>query len=669
MQGFLSRLSLSAKFVILGATALVLLALPTTMVVLMDQAKISVKQYAGQGVEVSRPLMQALQSIQQHRAASAVFLASRGAAGEEGLRASTARADAAIEQVNAHLRAIDSKAPAAEAWSGAVGDWRVLRDSSASQTLSVAQSYERHVAVLRRVLDANNLMLDQYGLSLDNDLDSYSLSMAAMSDLPALTEELGKARARGTAMLSLGRASESERLGLANMLERAQERAACVNRAFGKASGANPELASLLQAPSAEAQQLAERAIALAQSAIVQATVLDLAPAEYVKVFTQAIDAQYRVAAVATDFLKGLLDRQAAAARNEVVLLLAILALVVLLAVVFSIAVVRSITRPIAAAVASAKRAAAGDLSVRNTVVGNNETAQLLGALNDMNDGLAKLVGDIRSGAYNISGAAGEIAMGNTDLSRRTEEQAASLEETAASMEELTVTVKENADKATQASALARTGAQTARDGGAAVGVLKTAMKDITDSARQIGEITSVIDSIAFQTNILALNAAVEAARAGEHGKGFAVVASEVRALAQRSASAAKEIKSLIDRSIERVRAGDASADQAVTTVASAVQAISNVTVIMEEIAAASVEQSAGIEQVNIAVTQMDAVTQQNAALVEEASAAATSMAEQAQLLRDGVAVFRIAGDAGAETVRPSGVADSYRRHAAMAGA
>ena len=669
MQGFLSRLSLSAKFAILGATALVLLALPTTMVVLMDQAKISVKQYAGQGVEVSRPLMQALQSIQQHRAAAAVFLASRGAAGEEGLRASTARADAAIEQVNAHLRAIDSKAPAAEAWSGAVGDWRVLRDSSASQTLSVAQSYERHVAVLRRVLDANNLMLDQYGLSLDNDLDSYSLSMAAMSDLPALTEELGKARARGTAMLSLGRASESERLGLANMLERAQERAAGVNRAFGKASGANPELASLLQAPSAEAQQLAERAIALAQSAIVQATVLDLAPAEYVRVFTQAIDAQYRVAAVATDFLKGLLDRQAAAARNEVVLLLGILALVVILAVVFSIAVVRSITRPIAAAVASAKRAAAGDLSVRNTVVGNNETAQLLGALNDMNDGLAKLVGDIRSGAYNISGAAGEIAMGNTDLSRRTEEQAASLEETAASMEELTVTVKENADKATQASALARTGAQTARDGGAAVGVLKTAMKDITDSARQIGEITSVIDSIAFQTNILALNAAVEAARAGEHGKGFAVVASEVRALAQRSASAAKEIKSLIDRSIERVRAGDASADQAVTTVASAVQAISNVTVIMEEIAAASVEQSAGIEQVNIAVTQMDAVTQQNAALVEEASAAATSMAEQAQLLRDGVAVFRIAGDAGAETMRPSGVGDRYRSHAAIAGA
>lgn len=669
MQSLLSRLSLSAKFAILGATALVLLALPTTMVVLMDQAKIAVKQYAGEGVEVSRPLMQALQSIQQHRAAAAVFLASRGAAGEEGLRASTARADAAIEQVNAHLRAIDSKAPAAEAWSGAVGDWRVLRESSASQTLSVAQSYERHVAVLRRVLDANNLMLDQYGLSLDNDLDSYSLSMAAMSDLPALTEELGKARARGTAMLSLGRASESERLGLANMLERAQERAAGVNRAFGKASGANPELASLLQAPSAEAQQLAERAIALAQSAIVQATVLDLAPAEYVKVFTQAIDAQYRVAAVATDFLKGLLDRQAAAARNEVVVLLGILALVVILAVVFSIAVVRSITRPIAAAVASAKRAANGDLSVRNTVIGNNETAQLLGALNDMNDGLAKLVGDIRSGAYNISGAAGEIAMGNTDLSRRTEEQAASLEETAASMEELTVTVKENADKATQASALARTGAQTARDGGAAVGVLKTAMKDITDSARQIGEITSVIDSIAFQTNILALNAAVEAARAGEHGKGFAVVASEVRALAQRSASAAKEIKSLIDRSIERVRAGDASADQAVTTVASAVQAISNVTVIMEEIAAASVEQSAGIEQVNIAVTQMDAVTQQNAALVEEASAAATSMAEQAQLLRDGVAVFRIVGDDGAQTIRPSGVGDRNRNQAELAGA
>ncbi|MDQ2187486.1 methyl-accepting chemotaxis protein [Alcaligenaceae bacterium A4P071] len=669
MQGFLSRLSLSAKFAILGAIALALLALPTTMVVVIDNAKIAVKQHAMQGVQVVRPLMQALQSIQQHRAAAAVFLGSRGATGEAGLRDSASRADAAIEQVNVQLRHVDSKAPAAVAWSSAVGDWRALRDRAAGGALSVPQSFDGHVAVLRRVLDANNLMLDQYGLSLDGDLDSYSLIMASMAELPALTEELGKARARGTGLLTLGRASDSERLGLMNMLERAQERAAGVNRAFGKAAGVNPALATLLQAPSAEAQRSAERAMALAQSAIVQATAIDLAPAEYITVFTQAIDAQYRVATVATDFLEGLLDRQAGAARQEAALLLGVLALVVILAVLFSIAVVRSITRPIAAAVAAAKRAASGDLSVRNVVVGHNETAQLLAALNDMNDGLAKLVGDIRTGAYNISGAAGEIAMGNTDLSRRTEEQAASLEETAASMEELTVTVKENADKATQASGLARTGAQTARDGGAAVGVLKTAMKDITDSARQIGEITSVIDSIAFQTNILALNAAVEAARAGEHGKGFAVVASEVRALAQRSASAAKEIKGLIESSIERVRAGDASADQAVATVASAVQAITNVTVIMEEIAAASVEQSAGIEQVNIAVTQMDAVTQQNAALVEEASAAATSMAEQAQLLRDGVAVFRIAGDAGAETVRPSGVGGNYRSHAAMAGA
>jgi len=669
MQGFLSRLSLSAKFAILGAIALMLIALPTTMVVRFDHAKIAAKQHAREGVQVVRPIMQALQSIQQHRAAAAVFLGSRGTTGEDGLRASASRADAAIEEVNTRLRDVDSKAPAATAWSSAVGEWRALRDRTASNALSVGQSYDTHVAVLRRVLDANNLMLDQFGLSLDGDLDSYSLIMASMAELPALTEELGKARARGTGMLSLGRASESDRLGLANMLERAQERTAGVNRAFGKAAGVNPELAALLQTPSADAQRLAERAMALAQSAIVQATVIDLAPTEYISVFTQAIDAQYRVATVATDFLEGLLDRQAGAARQEAAWLLGILALVVIMAVLFSIAVVRSITGPIAAAVASAKRAANGDLSVRNTVVGHNETAQLLAALNDMNDGLAKLVGDIRTGAYNISGAAGEIAMGNTDLSRRTEEQAASLEETAASMEELTVTVKENADKATQASGMARTGAQTARDGGAAVGVLKTAMKDITDSARQIGEITSVIDTIAFQTNILALNAAVEAARAGEHGKGFAVVASEVRALAQRSATAAKEIKGLIDSSIERVQAGDASADQAVATVASAVQAISNVTVIMEEIAAASIEQSAGIEQVNIAVTQMDAVTQQNAALVEEASAAATSMAEQAQLLRDGVAVFRIAGDAGAETVRPSGVGDSYRRHAAMAGA
>ncbi|HID9656914.1 TPA: methyl-accepting chemotaxis protein [Serratia marcescens] len=291
------------------------------------------------------------------------------------------------------------------------------------------------------------------------------------------------------------------------------------------------------------------------------------------------------------------------------------------------------------------ERIAAGDLATPIQVYGRNEISMLFASLQRTQQSLIGTVGAVRDGAESILIGLQEISEGNNDLSSRTEQQAASLEETAASMEQLTATVKQNADNARQASQLARDASATAAKGGELAGDVVTTMHDIANSSQKIGAITSVIDGIAFQTNILALNAAVEAARAGEQGRGFAVVAGEVRNLASRSAQAAKEIKVLIDESVSRVKHGSVLVENSGATMQDIVRSVTRVTDIMGEIASASDEQSRGIEQVTQAVTQMDQVTQQNAALVEESASAATALEEQAITLADAVAVFRLADD------------------------
>lgn len=331
---------------------------------------------------------------------------------------------------------------------------------------------------------------------------------------------------------------------------------------------------------------------------------------------------------------------------NAGMLNLILSAMAVVLGGLFAWRVSKSITAPLAQAVSVAETVARGDLGQSIHAVTRDETGRLLRALHDMQDKLAGAVRTIRAGSETISSAAGQIAAGNTDLSSRTEEQAASLEETAASMEELASTVKQNADNARQANQLAASASEVAQRGGAVVSAVVSTMGDISASSRKISEIVSVIDGIAFQTNILALNAAVEAARAGEQGKGFAVVAGEVRSLAQRSAQAAREVKTLIEASVSKVAEGAGQAENAGTTMQEVVASVKRVTDIMGEIAAASQEQASGIEQVNRAVSQMDEVTQQNAALVEEAAAAAGSMQDQAHALVRAVGVFRLSEDA-----------------------
>ncbi len=319
--------------------------------------------------------------------------------------------------------------------------------------------------------------------------------------------------------------------------------------------------------------------------------------------------------------------------------------LAVLLASAMAVSIIRSIVGPLRRAVEVSDRIAAGDLGTRIEVNSNDETGQLLRSMQQMQQSLVHTVGQVRRNAEAVAAGSAQIASGNNDLSARTEEQASALEQTASSMEQLGSTVRQNAENARAANQLAVNASTVASQGGAVVAEVIETMKNINESSAKIADIISVIDGIAFQTNILALNAAVEAARAGEQGRGFAVVASEVRSLAQRSADAAKEIKDLITSGVDRVEQGSALVDKAGMTMTQVVQAIRNVTDIMGEISAASSEQSTGVGQVAEAITQMDQSTQQNAALVEEMAAAAAALNNQARELVQAVEVFTLGAD------------------------
>ncbi len=324
------------------------------------------------------------------------------------------------------------------------------------------------------------------------------------------------------------------------------------------------------------------------------------------------------------------------------IVMLALTAIAIIIGMVLGYYIKQSITVPLVRAVKLAQAVSSRDLQQIIEPQGNDETGMLMQALKQMNDNLGSVVGELRRDADSIAMASSQIAAGNEDLSSRTEQQASSLAETAATMEQMTATVKQNADNAQQANTLSEAAAQVAIKGGNIVDEVVVTMASINESAKKIVEIISVIDGIAFQTNILALNAAVEAARAGEQGKGFAVVAAEVRALAQRSAMAAKEIKVLIDTSVTATETGNKLVAETRTTMNDIVTGVQRVTDIMGEITAASREQSTGIEQVNLAIAQMDQVTHQNASLVEEAAAAASSLQDQARGLAGIVGTFKI---------------------------
>ncbi|MEO8170784.1 MAG: methyl-accepting chemotaxis protein [Oxalobacteraceae bacterium] len=598
-----------------------------------------------QGLAPLRLVLKSLQMAQQHRGMSAMVLGGNTAA-EPKRAAKMGETDQAFAALDTALQANVRAATISSTWLQTKDAWNTLKGKIRQGAISAPDSFAAHTAMIGQLFRIKALLMEHYGLSFDPEAQGYYLIDAALVQAPMLAEVFGQTRAKGAGLLAAHNASVEDRMKITVLIDKANEHYQRLNDSLDSAAASNPRLKDALAAPGQAAVASANQAIQLAQKEVIQAEQLAFSSSDYFSQFTTAIDTQFKLNEVALVELEAILVDRAAQLTNTSYALSGAIILFSLLAGLINLIITRGLLRQLGGepsyAAEIVEKISGGDLSAAITLK-PGDNSSLLFAMKSMRDHLATIVGNVRSGTDSIATASGQIAAGNFDLSSRTEEQASTLEQTAASMEELTGTVKQNADNARQANQLAASASDVAVKGGTVVAQVVETMDAINVSAGKIADIIGVIDGIAFQTNILALNAAVEAARAGEQGRGFAVVATEVRSLAQRSASAAKEIKTLIDDSVDKVSAGSMLVGQAGATMQEIVASVKKVADIMADISHASQEQGQGIEQVNQAVAQMDEVTQQNAALVEEAAAASEALQQQAIHLAQVVSVFKLA--------------------------
>jgi methyl-accepting chemotaxis protein len=641
----LGQLKLGHKFMILGLIAALLAIIPAYLYMREAGKVLQAYESEHEGLPIVVDGLKAVQYTQQHRGLSALVLGGVTTVADKR-RAKQAEADAAYGRLEKAAAALGDKA-IIDAFAAAKQEWETLRTNVAEGKITVPQSYAGHTGLVPKLLKVNELIGDAYGLSLDPDKDTYQLIQSMFYQLPWLTEETGKTRAKGAGLLAKKEATAEDRMTQAAIMARVSDRLDQTMTAFSKAAAANPAIEAKLGTQLREAGDMARKIVELGTEQIVRADPLTYSGEEWVVRTTAAIDKQFAVNEAAAKELDAMLSDKVMGFKEQRWIMIGTMVALFALAAWICVLIARSVTVPLQNAIAVADEVAQGKLDNDFDVGPDNEVGKLLRSLKTMSESLRGIVSNVRASVDQINAASRDIATGNADVSSRLESQASNLEETASSMEELTSTVKANADNARQANQLVQSASDVASKGGNVVSQVVQTMGEINDSSRKIVDIIGVIDGIAFQTNILALNAAVEAARAGEQGRGFAVVASEVRNLAQRSASAAKEIKDLINHSVDRVEQGNRLVGEAGLAMQEVLKSVQSITAIMQDIATASSEQGNGIEQINMAVTQMDDTTQQNAALVEQTAAASASLQDQAQLLVKAISIFRLGDEDG----------------------
>jgi len=638
---FIHNLALSRKFALIALLALVMVVGPTTVAFRSAIDSLQTARHESAGLDPARQLVALLRATQAHRAISEAYLSSPDAnAVERNARlaeteAQLAKAMTALSDL--HIKAVDEHAARVRE------DWTTLAGAIAARKIDGDASNARHGALIAQILDLIAELNDATGMAFDHEPATYYLLQAVTLHLPRLTEVLNQMRSSGAVLLAMHDAYPQDKANIEKFGEIMSIRLHDAQNDLTRAASFDKSFTAPLQASMAAAVDGSQGIVKLADAQIVKSEALDYSASAFREAATKSIDAQFDLENAAFKLLADQLNSRADGERNALVAMALVLVLAGGFAASVILVVATGTTRAIARAVQVAETVASGDLTSEIEVTSTEETGRLLQALRNMNGNLARVVGQVRASSDSIATGSSQIATGNTDLSQRTEEQAASLEQTAASMDEMNASVRNNADTTRQASELASSTSVAAAHGGEAVDRVVSTMQAISSSSAKIESIIGVIDGIAFQTNILALNAAVEAARAGTHGRGFAVVATEVRSLAQRCADAAREIKQLIGSSVEQVQAGTSLAADAGAAMQRIVDQVRRVEGLISEISNASGEQASGIHQVSEAVAQLDRVTQQNAALVEESAAAAQSLQQQTVALTEAVSVFRIA--------------------------